>query len=66
MQRILGRPLVKGENVHHINGLRGDNRPENLELWWRPQTAGQRTQELLDYVLTFHSEELRRRLDLGA
>lgn len=32
MQRILGRPLAPGETIHHINGIRDDNRPENLQL----------------------------------
>ncbi|MFI5607776.1 HNH endonuclease [Amycolatopsis sp. NPDC051903] len=50
MSEVLGRPLFPGENVHHINGVRNDNRPENLELWVTSQPRGQRPEDLVNWA----------------
>ena len=62
MQRILGRSLIKGETVHHKNGVRDDNRPENLELWFSPQPYGQRVDDLIEYVVREHRDQVLARL----
>jgi hypothetical protein len=65
MERVIGRPLRPFETAHHKNGIRHDNRPSNLELWTRPQPAGQRPEDLVDWVLEFYPDLVRKRLGGG-
>lgn len=65
MQRILGRDLHSFETVHHKNGQRADNRPANLELWTKPQPAGQRPEDVVAWVVQYYPDLVRAALEAG-
>lgn len=56
MERILGRPLLAHETVHHKNGVRDDNSPANLELWSTRNPKGQRVVDKIAHAMSFLSE----------
>lgn len=53
MSEFLGRPLRKGETVHHKNGIRHQNDPDNLELWCKNHPSGQRVSDLIEWAIEF-------------
>lgn len=54
MEECLGRHLDSNEEVHHINGVRDDNRPENLQLF--PSKGAHQT---------FHNKLKRNMAEIG-
>jgi hypothetical protein len=61
MENLIGRPLLRSETVHHVNGDRADNRVDgsldenfrsgNLELWSSRQPSGQRVIDKVNYAV---------------
>lgn len=62
MEHMIGRPLLRRETVHHINGNRQDNRPENLELWVSAHGKGQRVEDIVDFVVNTYPQLVAKRL----
>jgi hypothetical protein len=50
MEQMLGRILLPDESVHHLTGVKDDNRLENLERWTRPQPTGIRAIDALTWA----------------
>lgn len=50
MENFLGRSLDTKETVHHRNGIRTDNRLENLELWSSRHCKGQRVEDKVTHA----------------
>lgn len=63
MEKVLGRVLQPWEHVHHKNGIKDDNRPENLECWISPHPSGQEDEYLNEIVsLRLRVAELESRI----
>ena len=56
MEQFLGRRLAPHETVHHKNGVRTDNRLENLELFSSRHGRGQAVGDKLEFARSILTE----------
>jgi hypothetical protein len=70
MAEMIGRELLPHETVHHKNGVRSDNRTENLELWSTRNPKGQRIVDKVEHALeilaTYKVDARFNHLDVAA
>ena len=66
MECTLGRQLLPHENIHHVNGDKLDNRPENLEVWTKSHPSGQRVEDRVQWAVSFLSSYPEQLAELKA